>query len=58
MPNFRVNKASLFNGVAVRFKQTDAGIQLTVPGTMPDENDSVIILEINGNAETIPVIKT
>jgi alpha-L-fucosidase len=57
MPNVTISKAYLFNNTSVQVKQSARDIQLTLPATLPDENDNVVILEVNQNAENIPVIK-
>jgi alpha-L-fucosidase len=57
MPNVTISKAYLFNNTSVQVKQNATDIQLTLPATLPDENDNVVVLEVNQNAENIPVIK-
>jgi hypothetical protein len=45
------------NGVAIEFNQTTSTIALTLPAVMPDPNCSVIVLEMDGEVENIPLIK-
>ncbi|MEO7212183.1 alpha-L-fucosidase [Mucilaginibacter sp.] len=57
LPNVVINKATLFNGEKVEVKQSGKTIQLTLPDKLPDDNDNVVILDINQDAEKLPVIK-
>ena len=50
-------KASWMNGLAIEFKQTASTITLMLPAAMPDPNCSVIVLEMDGEVENIPLIK-
>ncbi len=52
-----VNKAYFLKGQPVTFKQEVKNIHVTLPANMPDEDCSVIVLELDKNAETIPVIE-
>jgi len=53
--NAQILKAYFMGGKAVDFKQ-DAGIFIYLPARLPDENSSVIVLELDANAEELPVI--
>jgi alpha-L-fucosidase len=57
MPNVTISKAYLFNNASVQVRQNATDIQLTLPPSLPDENDNVVVLEVNQNTENIPVIK-
>ncbi|MDP9080189.1 MAG: alpha-L-fucosidase [Bacteroidota bacterium] len=55
LPGIKITKAAWLGGNALTFTQND-GIQINLPETLPDENVSVIELDIDKNAELIPVI--
>ena len=57
IPGVVINKAALFNGEKVEAKLTGNTLQINLPAKLPDENDNVVILEINQDAEKLPVIK-
>jgi alpha-L-fucosidase len=50
-----INKALFLKGQPVQFTQDEKNIRITLPAKMPNEDCSVIVLELNKNAETIPV---
>lgn len=53
----KVKRAYFLKGEKVNYHQDDGGaISLQLPTTLPDENVSVIVLELNSNAGQIPVI--
>lgn len=52
-----INKAWFLKGQPVQFTQDEKNIRITLPAKMPDEDCSVIVLELDKNAETIPVIE-
>ncbi len=52
----KIIKASILKGAAINYTQ-DGNITLDLPSTLNADNDPVIVLEIDGNAEAIPVIK-
>jgi alpha-L-fucosidase len=54
LPGATIKAAHFMNGDAIRFTQ-DAGYRLSLPAVLPDTNCSVIVLELNTNAETLPV---
>ncbi|HTN06579.1 alpha-L-fucosidase [Agriterribacter sp.] len=56
LQNMMVNKAWFLKGQPVQFTQDEKNIKIILPATMPDEDCSVIVLELNKNAETIPVV--
>jgi alpha-L-fucosidase len=53
---YTVKHASFMGGSPVSFQQNDKDIVLSWQGQMPDQNCSVIVLEINKNVEGTPVI--
>jgi alpha-L-fucosidase len=53
----KVIKAKWMNGLGIEFKQTASTITLTLPAAMPDPNCSVIVLEMDGQVENLPLIK-
>ena len=57
IPETKINKAYFLKGVSVNVRQDDQHIRLTMPGTLPDINSSVIVLELSKNAGQLPVIK-
>lgn len=57
LPNSIITKAYFLNGLPVSFRQDEKNIRITLPVKIPDEDCSVIVLELNVNAETIPVIE-
>ncbi|HMH31574.1 MAG TPA: alpha-L-fucosidase [Puia sp.] len=52
-----INKAYFLKGQPVRFTQDENNIRITLPPKMPDEDCSVIVLELNKNAENISLIE-
>lgn len=53
----KVVKAYVLKGAAVVYNQDAAGaVTVHLPDQLPDTNDTVIVLELDGNAENIPVI--
>jgi alpha-L-fucosidase len=52
----KITRAYLLKGSAVKFSQDTNGITIDLPGTLPDANDTVIVLELDGNAENLAVI--
>lgn len=53
----KVKKAYFLTGDEVNYRQDDTGtISLQLPTVLPNENSSVIVLELNSNAEYIPII--
>lgn len=57
LPGIKIIKAYFMNGKAVTFDQ-EAGqnIRINLPENLPDTVSSVIVIELNKNAEKIPVI--
>lgn len=52
----KVKQAYLLKGDKINYTQDAGGaVTLQFPEQLPDSNDSVIVLELNANAETIPV---
>lgn len=56
IPGLKILKAYFLIGSAVNFKEDEKNIALSLPGKLPNENDAVVVLEMNGNVENIPVI--
>ncbi|MDB5089499.1 MAG: hypothetical protein JWR09_3493, partial [Mucilaginibacter sp.] len=55
--NVKVKQAYLLKGDKIDYSQdVDGAITLQLPGQLPDSNDSVIVLELTTNTETIPVV--
>jgi alpha-L-fucosidase len=57
LPDATIKKAWFLNGDAVSFTKDREGYHIGLPGTLPDGNCSVIVLELDRNAEDLPVIK-
>jgi alpha-L-fucosidase len=58
LPKNAVKKAYLMKGSAVNFQQDANGaLKLHLPEALPDVNDSVVVLELDQDAEAIPVIE-
>ena len=55
--DIKIERAHWMNGQSVVYEQTDSGVKIKLPVPQPDENDSVVILELNKSAEQIAVIK-
>ena len=57
LPKNAVKKAYLMNGGVINFQQDANGaLKLHLPQALPDVNDSVVVLELDQDAEVIPVI--
>ncbi|PSL46296.1 alpha-L-fucosidase [Chitinophaga niastensis] len=57
LPNTKIKKAFWLNGGKINYNRNAAGnITLQLPDQLPDSNDSVIVLELDINAENIPVV--
>ena len=54
LPGATIKAAHFLNGDAIHFTQ-EAGYRLSLPTVLPDANCSVIVLELNTNAELLPV---
>lgn len=46
------------SNLTVPFRQNKAGIQIDLPGQLPDSNDAVLVLEIDRDAASLPVISS
>ena len=58
LPGVRITKAYFMNGAVVTLSQNSGeNIIINLPETLPDPISSVIVLELDKNAEQIPVIK-
>jgi alpha-L-fucosidase len=58
LPNNKILKSYFLNGDAVVIKSDSKGYRIPLPATLPNENCTVIVLELDGNAVDIPVIKS
>lgn len=58
LPNAKILKSYFLNGSAVAIRSDSKGYKIELPATLPDENCSVIVLELDVNAMDIPVIKS
>ena len=57
MNGIKVSQAHFIGGAKVSFTQEGNGdVIISLPAQLPDENDSVIELDLNSNTENIPVI--
>ena len=56
LTDVNINKAYWLNGKAASFKQQKQAISIELPATLPDINCSVLVLELDKNAELLPVI--
>ena len=56
LPNAKIKKAYFLNGNAVTFTQENTGIEINLPEVLTDAVSSVIVLELDKNAELLPVI--
>lgn len=56
IPGVKITKSYFMNGDAVTIKADKNSYQINLPATMPDENCSVIVLDLNKSAQDIPVI--
>jgi alpha-L-fucosidase len=52
-----IKKAYFLNGTNISFVQNEQGILIRLPVVLPDENDSVIVLETNTATETLDVVQ-
>jgi alpha-L-fucosidase len=52
----KVLKAYVLKGAAVVCDQDATSLTVHLPSQLPDENDTVIVLELDANAENLPVI--
>ena len=57
IPSVKINKAYFLNGAAVTFTQDEGGIIINLPATLPDSIDTIVVLELNKDAVTIPLIE-
>ncbi|GGB09114.1 alpha-L-fucosidase [Mucilaginibacter rubeus] len=58
MPGTNITNAYVLGGAKVNYKPDATGYIIDLPQTLPDANSNVIVLELNKNAEEIPVITT
>ena len=57
VPGARITRVHLLHGENLAFSEDrDEGIKLVFPKVLPDENDSVVVLELDKDALSIPVV--
>jgi alpha-L-fucosidase len=57
LPDIKIKRAGWLGGDDLVFTQNvNDGIKINLPDALPDENVSVIVLEVDKTAESIPVI--
>ncbi|WP_281228957.1 hypothetical protein [Flavobacterium aquiphilum] len=57
MADAKIKKVHFFNGDAVSFAQSkDFGVLINLPKILPDAVSSVIVLELDKNAEKLNII--
>lgn len=56
LPGVNITNAYVPGGTKVNYKPDATGYIIDLPQTLPDANSNVIVLELNKNAEEIPVI--
>ncbi|QTE37689.1 alpha-L-fucosidase [Mucilaginibacter gossypii] len=56
LPDINITNAYVLGGAKVNYKPDATGYSIDLPQTLPDANSNVIVLELNKNAEEIPVI--
>ena len=57
IPGKKILKAYFLTGKAVHFENNENSIRLHWEGELPDANCSVIVMEMDGNTETIQLIE-
>lgn len=57
IPGYKIKSVKFLGGARLSFQLRDDRIELQLPENLPDENDSVIMLEMNKNTEGIGVIE-
>ncbi len=56
--NAKITKAYFLHGAPAAFKQDEKNIHLSFAAKdLVDQNDNVLVLELDGNAEVLPVVK-
>lgn len=58
--NFQVErsgKTDWLKGEKGIFQQGADAVTINLPDTLPDANDSVLVLELDGSAEDLPILK-
>ena len=55
LPGVNITNAYVLGGTKVNYKPDTTGYIIDLPQTLPDANSNVIVLELNKNAEEIPV---
>lgn len=57
IPGVNISKAYFLHGSPVLFTHNENGLVISLPGLLADENDTVIVLELDKNAELLPLIE-
>lgn len=57
VPGLRVKKAYFLQGNKLSFRLEQEQLIFQLPEELPDENDSVLVLEMDKNTETVPLIR-
>lgn len=58
LPGVKVLNSSLINGKSVQLKETDGKYFIRLPSQLPDSVSNVLVLELDKNANEIPVIQS
>jgi alpha-L-fucosidase len=58
LPGVKVLNSSLINGKSVQLKETDGKYFIKLPSQLPDSVSNVLVLELDKNANEIPVIQS
>jgi alpha-L-fucosidase len=57
-PGVKVLKSSFLNGKSVQLKESDEKYIIILPSQLPDNVSNVLVLELDKNANEIPLIHT
>lgn len=57
IPGKKVLKAYFLQGKAIAFENNESTIRIRWEGNLPDANCSIIVMEMDGDTETIPLIE-
>jgi len=57
-PGVKVLKSSLMNGKSVQLRETGGQYFISIPSQLPDSVSNVLVLELDKNANEIPVIQS
>jgi alpha-L-fucosidase len=56
LPGVKVLNSSLMNGKSVQLKETDGKYFIKLPSQLPDSVSNVLVLELDKNANEIPLV--